>query len=198
MTVVAGVELAPQRPRVVREKSEQEGHILEPEWSGTRALVRVGHGEPRFVGYAGPVEGPRELYDAIVSDLQCGTAIVDGVLTDVEDERELEIDGDGNAFVREPKPRTIFAAFDLLEVDGEMLLRVPLLERKRHLESVLKPSPNVRLTAYRSRDLRAWRETLLEQGFRRAVLKEWNSTYSPGATNDSWLVVEKIREAGRR
>src|SRR5437773_4648706 len=106
--VSAGVDLAPQRPRFVREKTELDGHILEPEWSGTRALVRVGHGEPRFVGYAGPVEGPRELYDAIVSDLQCGTAIVDGVLTDVEDERELEIDADGNAYVREPKPRTIF------------------------------------------------------------------------------------------
>ena len=198
MSGIAEVVLAPQRPRFAREKSELEGHILEPAWSGTRALVRVGHGEPRFVGYEGPVDGPRELYDAIVSDLQCGTAVVDGVLTEVEDERELEMDAQGNAFVRELKPKTIFAAFDLLEVDGELLLSVPLLERKRHLESVLKPSPNVRLTAYRSRDLHAWRETLLEQGFRRAVLKQWNSPYSPGNTTDSWLVVEKIREAGRR
>lgn len=198
MSAIAEAELAPQRPRFVREKSEPEGHILEPEWTGTRVLVRVGHGEPRFVGYDGPVDGPRELFDAITSDTQCRTAIIDGVLTDVEDERELEMDADGNAYVRELKPRTVFAAFDLIEVDGESLIRVPLLERKRHLESVLKPSPNVRLTAYRARDLRAWRETLLEQGFRRAVLKAWNSPYSPGSTNDTWLVIEKIRETGRR
>jgi len=198
VTVIAGVELAPQRPRFVREKAEPEGHILEPEWSGTRVLVRVGHGEPRFVGYDGPVDAPRELYDAIASDTRCGTAIIDGVLTDALDESELEMDPEGNAFVREPKPRTVFAAFDLLEVDGESLITVPLLERKRHLESVLKSSPNVRLTAYRARDLHAWRETLLEQGFRRAVLKQWNSPYSPGTTADTWLVIEKIREAGRR
>lgn len=198
MTTVERGALAPQRPRYAREKPELEGHILEPEWTGIRALVRVGHAEPRFVGYAGAVAGPRELYDAIVSDAQCRTAVIDGVLTDVEDEPELEMDAEGNAYVRDAKARTIFAAFDLLEVDGTSLLEVPLLERKRHLESVLRPSPNVRLTAYRSRDLRSWRDTLLEQGFRRAVLKQWNSPYSPGTTADTWLVVEKIREAGRR
>ena len=194
-----GLELGPQRPRFVREKTEPERHILEPEWTGTRALVRVGHPEPHFVGYSGPIEGPRELYDAIASDTQCATAIIDGVLvSDFEEERELEVDDGGNAFLRHAPQRTIFAAFDLLEVDGQSLLGVPLLERKRHLEGVLQPSPNVRLTAYRSRDLRAWRDTLLEQGFRRVVLKDRNSAYSPGASNDSWLVVEKIRGSGGR
>jgi ATP-dependent DNA ligase len=196
---LVGVELSPQRPKYAREKTEPEGWILEPEWSGTRALVRIGHPEPHFVGYAGPIDGPRELYDAISSEAMCSTAIIDGVLVDdFEDERELELDPEGNAFVRQVAPHTIFTAFDLLEVDGQSFLNVPLLERRRHLEGVLRPSPNVRLTAYRARDLRSWRETLHEQGFRRAVLKDQNSVYSPGATNGSWLVVEKIREAGRR
>ncbi len=191
--------VAPQRPRSVRERTETEGYILEPEWTGTRALVRVGHSEPHFVGYGGPIEGSRELYDAVGADSQCSTAVIDGVLvTEFEEESDLEVDANGNAFVRPRSPRTIFAAFDLLEVDGRALLDVPLLERKRHLEGILRPSPNVRLTAYRSRDLRSWRDTLLEQGFSRVVLKQRNSPYSPGATNDAWLVVEKIREAGRR
>ena len=199
MSSLVGADLAPQRPRYRRERTEPEGWILEPEWAGRRALVRIGHPEPHFVGYAGPIDGPRELYDAISSEVLCASAVIDGVLVDdFEDERELEIDPDGNAFVRQVAPHTIFTAFDLLEVDGQSFLNVPLLERKRHLEGVLRPSPNVRLTAYRGRDLRSWRETLLEQGFRRAVLKDQNSIYSPGAVNDSWLVVEKIREAGRR
>lgn len=196
---LVGAELAPQRPKSARERTELPGWIVEPEWVGTRALARVGHPGPRFVGYSGPVDGPRELYDAISSETMCRTAVLDGVLvTEFEEEHELEIDPEGNAFVRPVQPRTIFAAFDVLEVDGQPFLGVPLLERKRHLEGLLRPSPNVRLTAYRGRDLRSWRETLLEQGFRRVVLKEQNSTYSPGASNDSWMVVEKIREAGRR
>jgi len=191
-----GAELLPQRPRYVREQAEPEAHILEPEWKGVRSIVRVGHPSPRFVGYDGPFEGPRELYDAIVADTRSNTAILDGVLVDgFLDEAELEMDAQGNAVSRNSGTRRIFAAFDLLEVDGESLLEVPLLERRRHLEGVLAPSLNVRLTPYVYRGLRSWRDTLAGQGFRRVVLKNWNSVYSPGRENRDWIVVEKINPA---
>jgi ATP-dependent DNA ligase len=186
----------PQRPRSVRQRAELERHILEPAWTGTRVLVRVGHPEPHFVGYEGKVAGPRELYDAIVAEAQCGTAIIDGVLVDGwKDESDLEMDDQGNAYTRQFGGRQIFAAFDLLEVDGASLLEIPLLERRRHLEGVLTPSPNVRLTPYVTRGLRSWRETLQAQGFRRVVLKNWNSPYTPGKTTDDWLVIEKLKAA---
>ena len=188
-----GADIAPQRPRYVREKAEPERHILEPEWPGTRTLVRLGHAGPHFVGYGGPVDGPRELYEAIGALARCRTAIIDGVLVpDWQDEQELEVDRDGNAFTRPPLGRRIFAAFDVLEIDGDPLIGIPLLERKRHLEGLLQQSANVRLTAYASRGLRAWRDTLQEQGFRRVVLKSWNSTYAPGDMNDDWVVTDKL------
>jgi ATP-dependent DNA ligase len=160
--------------------------------------VRIGHEGPRFVGYEGPVDGSRELYDAIVADTRSSTAILDGVLVDgFFDEAELEMDPQGNAQTRSGGPRRIYAAFDLLEVDGESLLDIPLLERRRHLEGVLTPSVNVRLTPYVSRALRSWRDTLAAQGFRRVVLKNWNSVYAPGRENKDWLVVEKINPSRR-
>jgi ATP-dependent DNA ligase len=187
------VDLAPQRPRPVREHAELPNHILEPAWQGSRVLVRIGHDGPRFVGYDGPVDGPRELFDAIQAETHCRTAILDGVLVaNWEDDRDLEVDPEGNAFTRESPRRQIFSAFDLLEVDGDPLVGVPLLERKRHLEGLVTPSPNVRLTAYVTRGLRAWRETLTGLGFRRVVLKDWNSPSSPGQTVGSWLVVDKL------
>ena len=196
LSTVLGADIAPQRPRVVRERAEPEGHILEPEWSGTRVLVRIGHGDPRFVGYGGATSGPRELYDAIVADAHCETAIIDGVLVDDwRDESDLEVDDQGNAYTRQFGGRQIFAAFDLLEVDGVPLLEVPLLERRRHLEGLLAPSQNVRLTPYVTRGLRAWRDTLLAQGFKRCVIKNWNSAYAPGKTNNDWLVIEKLKAA---
>jgi bifunctional non-homologous end joining protein LigD len=180
----------------VHERAERPNHILEPDWIGTRAVARVGHAGPHFVGYAGEVEGPRELFDAIVAEARCGTAIIDGVLVaEWRDESELEVDTEGNAFTRASAPRRIFAAFDLLEVDGESLLEIPLLERKRHLEGILVPSVNVRLTPFVTRGLRAWQETLATQGFRRVVLKNWNSTYAPGRTTEDWLVVDKLSGA---
>ncbi|MHB8630481.1 MAG: ATP-dependent DNA ligase [Candidatus Limnocylindria bacterium] len=188
-----GADLAPQRPTPVREHSELPNHVLEPAWEGTRVLVRIGHDGPRFTGYDGPVDGPRELFDAIQAETHCSTAILDGVLVaNWEDDRDLEVDPQGNAFTREMPRRQIFAAFDLLEVDGEPLVGAPLLERKRHLEGLVTPSPNVRLTAYVTRSLRTWHETLGGLGFRRVVLKDWNSPYSPGQTARSWLVVDKL------
>jgi bifunctional non-homologous end joining protein LigD len=196
LTTFLGVDLAPQRPKVVRERTEPPGHILEPEWSGTRALVLIGHGSARFRGYGGAIDGPRELYDAIVADVRCASAVLDGVLVDDwKDESDLEMDDQGNAYTRSFGPRQIFAAFDLLEVDGESLLEVPLLERRRHLAGVLVPSQNVRITPFVTRGLRSWHDTLLAQGFRRAVLKNWNSAYAPGKTTGDWLVVEKIKAA---
>jgi bifunctional non-homologous end joining protein LigD len=188
-----GEDLVPQRPKAVREQAELPNHILEPAWQGTRVLVRIGHDGPRFVGYDGPVDGPRELFEAIQAETHCGTAILDGVLVaNWEDDRDLEVDPQGNAFTRESPRRQIFSAFDLLEVDGDPLIGVPLLERKRHLEGLVTPSPNVRLTAFVTRGLRAWRETLTGLGFKRVVLKDWNSPYSPGQTARSWLVVDKL------
>ncbi|HEX9496380.1 MAG TPA: hypothetical protein VGA38_11540 [Candidatus Limnocylindria bacterium] len=188
-----GRDLAPQRPKAVREQAELPNHILEPAWQGTRVLVRIGHDGPRFVGYDGPVDGPRELYDAIVAETRSRSAILDGVLVaNWEDDRDLEMDPEGNAFTRDAPRRQIFSAFDLLEVDGDSLVGVPLLERKRHLEGLITPSPNVRLTAFVTRGLRAWRETLTGLGFKRVVLKDWNSPYSSGQTASSWLVVDKL------
>lgn len=188
--------LLPQRPRYVRERAEPPGHILEPEWKGSRVLVRIGRPGPPFTGYAGETEGPHELYEAIAAETRATSAILDGVLVeDWHDELELEVDAEGNAMTRAAGGRTIFAAFDLLEVDGQSLLEVPLMERRRHLEGVLAPSLNVRLTPYVTHGLRSWRDTLGAQGFRRVVLKNWNSTYAPGRTSEDWLVVEKINAA---
>ena len=117
------------------------------------------------------------------------------LVTDWRDESDLEMDDEGNAYTRQYGGRQIFAAFDLLEIDGESLLAVPLLERRRHLAGVLTPSLNVRLTPYVTRGLRSWHDTLLAQGFKRAVLKNWNSAYAPGKTTDDWLVVEKLKPA---
>ena len=185
--------LQPQRPKRLSDRFDAEGHLLEPGWAGRRLLVRVGGEGPRFTGYEGPVEAPAEVYEAVARALRAGSAVVDGVLIAAwADERELENDGQGNAVVRTRPARRVFAAFDLLEVDGESLLDVPLMERKRHLEGVLVPGHQVLLTPYVTRNLKAWGDTLKEQGFSQAVLKDPNSPYSPGQTTGAWLVVERF------
>jgi hypothetical protein len=81
-----------------------------------------------------------------------------------------------------------FVATDLLWLDGESLLDVPLLERKRHLEAVLDESFLVRVTAFVRASavltLVAW-GTL---GFRDLSWRAANSRYLPGEENPDWAV----------
>lgn len=191
--------LAPQRPRTVREHPGSAGYLLEPEWAGTRALVRVGLGEPRFLGYRGVLDAGAELHAAITAAVACASAVLDGVIVpDFRPEADLEADGRGSALIRQPAPRTVYAVFDLLWLDGESLLEVPLLERKRQLAAVVRPSATVLVTPYVTRGRAAWHEGLREQGFARIVLKAPGSTYAPGRTTDDWLVVERPGDQARR
>ena len=193
MTTTGVSGLIPQRPRFLREFAESSDYILEPSWQGARALVAVGR-SPSAVGYAGAtVDVPHELLEAIAAVADCDSAVIDGVFVrEFLEETELE-GGDGDeAFQRRSAPREVFVAVDLLEVDGVSLLDVPLLERKRHLAGLLRPSPNVRVSPFVRRGMRAWRDTLEAQGFKRFVVKRVNSRYRPGETNDDWLQIEKL------
>lgn len=193
MTTNEVQNLSPQRPRFVREFAETSDYILEPSWQGTRVLAVLGT-RPAFVGYGGePVDGPHGLLEAIAGATTSAEAVIDGVIVhEFNDESELEADAQGEAFLRRAPTRDIFVAFDLLEVDGVSLVDAPLLERKRHLASVLHTGPNVRISPYVRRGMRAWRETLAQQGFRRYVVKRVNSRYRAGESNDDWLQIEKL------
>lgn len=85
--------------------------------------------------------------------------------------------------------RLAFVAIDLLAVDGEPLLDIPLLERKRLLESVLVEGPLVRRTAYVRLPVEPWLGSWRALGFRALAYKAANSRYEPGRPNPGWAHV---------
>lgn len=83
-----------------------------------------------------------------------------------------------------------FVAVDLLWLDDEALLDVPLLERKRILESVLPESHLVRVGIHVRPPVDAWLGSWRSFGFNRLAYKAANSRYIPGGKNDHWAFVE--------
>jgi ATP-dependent DNA ligase len=81
-----------------------------------------------------------------------------------------------------------FVAVDLLAIDGTELLAVPLLERKRLLESALDEGELVRRTAYVRPPVDVWLGTWRLLGFTQLVYKAANGRYTPGVTNDGWAL----------
>jgi len=86
-----------------------------------------------------------------------------------------------------------FVATDLLWLDGDSLLGVPLLERKRLLESVLDPSDLVRLGQYVRPPLQTWISTWRRFGFIGVSYRAANSRYHPGEERPDWTLVPMPR-----
>jgi ATP-dependent DNA ligase len=81
-----------------------------------------------------------------------------------------------------------FVAVDLVLVDGQPLLDIPLLERKRLLESVIRESDLVRRGAYIRPPVDTWLASWRSLGFRELAYKDPNGRYAPGAVNDTWAI----------
>ena len=86
-----------------------------------------------------------------------------------------------------------FMAIDLLALDDEPLLEVPLLERKRILESALPEGPHVRRTPYVREPAGSFIITWRAAGFGGLAYKTANSRYRPGDPNEDWSLIDMPR-----
>jgi bifunctional non-homologous end joining protein LigD len=81
-----------------------------------------------------------------------------------------------------------FVATDLLWLDDTSLLDVPLLERRRLLESVVEESDVVRVGAFIRPPIASWVGSWRAQGFTGLTYKAANSRYRSGEANPEWAV----------
>ena len=92
---------------------------------------------------------------------------------------------------REPLPPDADVAIvvvDLLWLDDEPMLSIPLLERRRLLESVVGESRLVRRGIFVRPPVDTWIGSWRSFGFSRLSYKAANSRYTPGATNSQWAI----------
>jgi ATP-dependent DNA ligase len=209
------IEWRPQIPRPAAKSRTVVDPIIEPLWEGVHVLVHAQDADVRLIDDQGYDVG-REfdaIAEALRHDVAAGQAVVDGWLTN-----QATRTGEGLALVpmepprgmglfRAPKPgrprivphdrpATIaFVAVDLLLLDGQVLLDLPLLERKRLLDSVIVGSELVRTSPYVRPPLERWLPSWNAVGFTGAMLKAANSRYVPGGLADDWSVAQPL---GRR
>ena len=82
-----------------------------------------------------------------------------------------------------------FVATDLLWIDGQSLLDVPLLERKRVLESALDERELVRRTMVVRPPVESWFAQWRALGFEEVTFKGANGRYRPGTVAEDWTVI---------
>ena len=80
--------------------------------------------------------------------------------------------------------------FDLLYLNGTLLHRVPLIERKRLMSRVLVPTGVVLPVEYVETDGSSFFDAAVGLGLEGMVAKRARSEYEPGARSDSWLKIK--------
>jgi hypothetical protein len=89
-----------------------------------------------------------------------------------------------------PPSDVALVAVDLLWLDDDALLDIPLLERKRILESVLPESHLIRVGVHVRPPVDSWLGSWRSFGFNRLAYKAANSRYVPGEKNRDWALAE--------
>jgi hypothetical protein len=86
----------------------------------------------------------------------------------------------------DPETAVALVAVDLLAIDDQALLDIPLLERKRILDTAFEESRLVRRGAYVRPPVDSWLVAWRALGFHELAYKAANSRYMPGQRNDAW------------
>jgi hypothetical protein len=106
----------------------------------------------------------------------------DRILRSVDEARARQVGG--------TPERLALVAVDLVWLDDESLCDVPLLERKRILESVVTESDLVRVGIHVKPPVDTWLGSWRAFGFQRLAYKAANSRYLPGVKNQDWATAE--------
>ena len=185
--------------------------LFEPAWRGERVMARLRDGRVTLTDQRGAPasdEVANEAAEVLQSSLDAEEALVDGVWTN------MPFVGEGSAArhlaeaiaeegltdeVPDPienEPRRAFVAIDLVELDGQPLHDVPLMERRRLLASVVDENVRVRVSPAVRVPIHNWLIAWRSAGFDRYVAKHVNSRYTPGEMSDEWLLLSTAETRG--
>lgn len=149
-----------------------------------RCYSRGGHDWTRQFGYVVPA----------LSQITKGTALIDGELCAMDEHGRTNftllkkgLDG------RRP---VVFYAFDLLELDGEDVARLPQIERKQRLEALLANVPADAPIAYSEHIVGRGEEVLQamrDGGHEGVIAKSPTARYYGGDRSTAWLKVKCVQ-----
>lgn len=170
--------ILPQRSTDERVEVDSVEWLFEPDWPGERLIARIGGGNVRLTDAdGGPVDHLPNAAALLSRAVRATSAVVDGVWT-----LQPFIDPDGAT-----AERHAFVAIDLLELDGEPLLDVPLQERRRLLESVVEDGLQIRVSPMVKQPVGGWLAGWRRAGFSHYLARHQNARYRPGERTEDWL-----------
>jgi bifunctional non-homologous end joining protein LigD len=164
-----------------------KGWIYEIKWDGYRALCRVAGGEAELHSRTGHDLTVRfaSIARALPRALRTPDCVVDGEVCALDEHGRPSFQA-----MQQGSGTLVLELFDLLELEGEQLIDLPLEERRARLETLL----DRRVEAVRFSDSFEDGQSLLvaakEQRLEGILAKRADSRYQPGKRSQDWLKIK--------
>ncbi len=179
----------PMLATLAREVPKGSGWLFEVKWDGYRAIGRVAGGNATLTSRND--NDLSERFPSVAKALEKAVKTSDCVL----DGEVCALDEHGRATfsaMQQGKPGTtyVYFVFDLLEVEGEPSIDLPLTERRKRLEQLLDRSARAVQLSEAFDDGEALFEAAEKQGFEGVIAKRADSHYLPGKRTRDWLKIK--------
>jgi bifunctional non-homologous end joining protein LigD len=188
-----GRRYAPMLATLAEEVPRGVGWTFEVKWDGYRAIARLAGGDVTLTSRKGNDLTTR--FSGVARELPKAVKTPDCVL----DGEVCALDESGRSSfsaMQQGKPGTpiVYYAFDVLEIDGEPVADLPLVERRKRLEGLLdRRNRTVRLSETFD-DGKALLEAAKQQHLEGIMAKRLDSRYLPGKRTRDWLKIKTHSE----
>jgi bifunctional non-homologous end joining protein LigD len=182
--------IVPMMARLTDKPFDHPDWIFENKWDGFRAIAEVEKGKTALYSRSG--NSFKTQYPQLVKaleKLQVEQVILDGEIV-VQDENGRVIFQDLQNFQNTPTEHLYYYVFDILYLNGEDFRDLPLLERKKKLEKLLRNTDPIRYSEHRvEKGIQFFKEAekLQTEGI---MAKKADSKYLTGKRSDDWLKVK--------
>lgn len=216
--VVLGVPIEPalcSRLKTAKEMFDKMGAIVaEPKFDGTRVQIhwrRGSDGKNDFVrSFTRNLKDSSHMFPElrrIGKQLQANEVILDGEGIGIDPEtKKMLLFQQTITRKRKHEVKALsesipirFYIFDLLYIDGESLIRQPLMERRKRLEATISKGKVLQIDEQRQpkdpEELKRYHADLLANGLEGAVVKQIDGAYTPGRLGWNWVKFKEAEEA---
>jgi bifunctional non-homologous end joining protein LigD len=188
--------IEPMKPRLLENPPAVGDWIYELKFDGIRAIAVKDGGKVSLISRNGNELRTRfpEIADA-VKELSVQECVIDGEIVALDSEgrssfqllQALEMEG--------RKSPVRFYVFDLLELDGKSLIKLPLVQRKELLAKLCQGIGDpIRFSGELGGDVRSLLAEVKRRGLEGIVGKERKSFYEPGRRSGAWIKLKCVNE----
>ena len=164
----------------------RQGYEFEIKWDGYRIVTRVAGGEARLLSRKDQDYTRRfaNVAKELEKALKTPDAVVDGEVVALDEEGRPSFSA-----MQQGKSGTpiLYYVFDLLEVEGEPVLDLPLTERRKRLRKLLDGRNRTVKFSEPFEDGQALYEAAKERRLEGIMGKKLDSRYLPGKRSRDWL-----------